>query len=65
MTYPRLLSVTDKVDGQGGQSVRFLQNNGNCNAKLAIDYGLTTNGINGLIDRCQIILNGGAHYGTH
>ena len=36
-------ALLDNVDGQGGQSVRFLENNANCNAKLALSLGLTTN----------------------
>lgn len=42
MTYLGLLGVTVNVDGQGGQSVCFLENNANCNVKLASDCGLTT-----------------------
>jgi len=44
MTYLVIRGVTVNVNGQGGQSVRFLKNNAKCNAKLALSLGLTTNG---------------------
>ena len=41
--------LTDNVCGQGGQSVRFLGNNANCNAKLALRDGKVTSESSGLI----------------
>lgn len=41
--------LTDNVGKHGGQSVRFLENNANCNAELASDCGLTTSESSGFI----------------
>jgi len=54
---PKRLNVTpgvlrffgQYVPGQGRQSVRFLENNGNYNARLASGCGLTANKSSGLI----------------
>lgn len=52
--YPHCPSaLSDNVNGQGGQSVRFLQNNAFSNAKLDSDCSLTTSESSGLIVLCQ------------
>jgi len=33
-------ALLDNVDGQGGQSVRFLENNANYNASLYVEVGI-------------------------
>ena len=45
-------ALSDNVDGQGGQSVRFLENNAFSNANLALKGVKFTSESSGLIDRC-------------
>lgn len=47
--YPCLPRVFTLMNGQGGQSVRFLQNNANYNASLASRYGESTSESSGLL----------------